>query len=141
MPTVAVVVECRVSDDAKPTRLATEQQVLGDGEPRKEHEFLEHSPDAERVRIIRSAEVNFTTFETNGAGVRLQAPAQQLDHGALAGAVLADQPMDLACNSSERSLVEGANTPERFRQGGALHAKRTVWGALTHAGLMQWLAG
>ena len=65
-----------------------------------------------RMRVGRTGEMDLPPLEADGAGIGPDASAEDLDQGALAGAVLADQRMDLADARGERGIDQRAHAAE-----------------------------
>ena len=79
-------------DDAGPRRLPPVEQVLGDGQVRQQAELLEAVANAGPKRRRDAVERQPAAVEVHAAGVRQHRAREDLDEGALAGAVLADPP-------------------------------------------------
>src|SRR5919109_35778 len=62
----------------------------------EQREVLEHHADAEATRVVRILDVDRLALPTDLALIGLQDAVDDLDEGALAGTVLAQQGMDLA---------------------------------------------
>ncbi len=75
---------------------AAEHQVLDDGEARHQQHMLEHRADAEFETGRGEVILTGRAADQDLAFVRLLHAGQHADQGRLAGAVLAQQNMDLA---------------------------------------------
>ena len=84
-----------------------EQDVLGDRLRRDQREVLVDHPEPGRDRVARRAEGDGRPVEQDLAGVRPVEPGQDVHQRALAGAVLAEQRVDLARAQVEVDLVVG----------------------------------
>ena len=76
--------------------LVAEGDVLGDGEDGDQHEVLVHHADAGRHRVARTLEGDRLAVDQDLAPVGLVEPVEHVHQRALAGAVLAEQGVDLA---------------------------------------------
>src|SRR5829696_4308837 len=81
--------------------------VLGDGELVEEREVLEHHVDAEAARLDRRADAHRPALPGDLARTRLDHAVEDLDEGRLAGAVLAEERVDLAAPDREIDAVVG----------------------------------
>ena len=95
--------------DAEAARLPTKEEVFGNGHAGEQHQLLEHRPGANAMGLLGSGQPDFAAFETYDAGVGVQAAAQGLDHGALAGAVFAYQGVNFARRGGEGRVVESTH--------------------------------
>ncbi len=84
-----------VNQTAAP-RLPAEPDVLGDGALGQQVELLEHRGDAGTLGLERVVEVHRAAVELDGAAVGGVDAGQDLHQRRLAGAVLPDQPVNLA---------------------------------------------
>ena len=110
-------------DEAAAHRLAADEDVLGDRHVRRERELLVDRDDAEllgRMRRSRSATVSPANSIVPASGCC--APAQDLEQRRLAGAVLAEQRVDLAGRNLEVDLVQGLHAGEALADPG--HAEQ-----------------
>ena len=99
----------------------TEEDVLGDGEGWNEAEFLEDHADAESTGIVGRADLDRRTVDRDLALVRRVDPLQDLHQGRLAGAVAADQGVDLALAQVEVDPVQDAGAGEALADPGHPH--------------------
>ena len=88
-------------------RCVADEHVLGDGEVREQSRFLVNHGDAERAGLGGPVDQGGHTLEQDRAAVRLVDAGQDLDQGALAGTVLADQAVDLAGAQVHRDVGQG----------------------------------
>ena len=84
-----------------------ERDVLGDGQVLEQREMLEHHADAERARLRRAGELDRLALPAHLAGARLDQAVDDLHQRRLAGAVLAEQRVDLAGIEVEIDAVIG----------------------------------
>ena len=92
--------------------LVAEHDVLGHGEHRDEHEVLVHHADAGGHGVARAAEGDRLVVDEDLALVRLVEPVEDVHQGGLAGAVLAEQGVDLARLDDEVDRVVGRERAE-----------------------------
>ncbi len=85
----------------------SEQHVLGDRQRLEQREMLEHHADAERPRCRRRIDPHRRTVPSDLAGIGLDGAERDPHQGRLAGAVLADEAVDLARHHRERDGVVG----------------------------------
>ena len=107
----AVVRVRAIEEDRIRHRLVTEQDVLGDGEDRDEHEVLVHHADAAADRVVRAVDLDRLAVEEDLALVRHRHPVEDVHEGRLAGPVLAEQRVDLAGADVEAMMPSLATTP------------------------------
>ena len=86
-------------------RLDGEDDVLGDGHHRDQHEVLVHHADAGLDRGARRAELDRLPRDHDLALVGVVQPVEDVHQGRLAGAVLAEQRMHLALAEVEADVV------------------------------------
>ena len=87
--------------------LATQHQVLGDGEDIDQHEVLVHHPDAGGHRLARVGEGLRDAVDHDLAAVGRQQAVQDVHQRRLARAVLPQQAVDLAGSHVEVNPVDG----------------------------------
>src|SRR5206468_1700079 len=117
-------------------RLAAEEDVFGGAEVRDQVEFLVDDVDAEVHRPLGGIDHDGLAVENNLAAVRLLGAGQDLHERRLAGAVLADEGVDLAGTHLEADAVERDDTrvaladPAHLEEGsgGGGHALRLAAG-------------
>ena len=91
-----------------------ENDVLGDGEARDEHEVLvDHGQPGEHG-VARVLESDRLTVDQNLALIGVIQPEEDVHQGRLAGAVFAEQGVDLALLDGELDAVVGNDTGESF---------------------------
>ena len=95
--------------------LGGEGDVVEDAEPREDRGDLEGVGDAEPDAGVGGQAGDVAAVEADRAGVGQQAAGEQADEGGLAGAVRADQGVDLAGREVE---VDGVDGVQRRRSGG-----------------------
>ena len=91
----------------EPGLVEPEQDVLGDRLRGDQREVLMDHPEPGRDRVARRTEGDGRPVEQDLAGIRPVEPGQDVHQGALAGAVLAEQCVDLARAQVEVNLVVG----------------------------------
>ncbi len=84
-----------VEEDRVGHRLVAEEDVLGDGEDRDQHEVLVDHVDPASDRVRRTGDVDRFAVEQDLPLVRPGKAVQDVHQGRLAGAVLAEQGVDL----------------------------------------------
>ena len=111
----------------KPVCLVAEHDVLGDGEDGDEHEVLVHHADAGRHGVARAGEVLDVVVEQDLALVGLVQAVEHVHQRGLAGAVLAEQAVDLAGLDREVDVVVGDQGAEPLGDAAEfeLHGRRS----------------
>src|SRR3954454_22349920 len=94
--------------------IPADEDVLGHPEVRKKPGMLVHDRDAAVPRGQGRAQLDGLAVEQDLALVRPVDAGQELDAGALAGPVLAEQRQHLAGPQLERDVVQGAGAAERL---------------------------
>ena len=79
-----------------PHRQIAERQVLGDRQRRNQAQLLRNGDDAGRDRVMRAGEAARAAVDRDLAAIRPMHAAEDAHQRRLAGAVLADQRVDLA---------------------------------------------
>ena len=102
----------------------TQEHVLRDRQVGEQPRLLVDDRDAERAGLCRAVERDRLSVQDDLAGIRLVDPGEDLDERALAGTVLADQPVDLTGPELERDVVERLGRPEPHRDAGQRRARR-----------------
>ncbi len=119
------------ADRAAGGLLGAEHHVLGDGEHRHEHEVLVHHADAGRDRVARTADLHRLVVDQDLALVGLEQPVEDVHQRRLAGAVLAEQGMDLAGLDGQGYVVVGHEVAEALGDAAQFESQRdlpqTVW--------------
>ena len=100
------------ADDLAGVRFPPDEDVLLHREVRHEIELLIDDGDAEVLRLAGAVEDDRLTVEDDLAAVRLIDPGEDLHQGALAGAVLADEPEDFAGMDFETDVLQRQHTGE-----------------------------
>ena len=94
-------------DRTEPTcRRVADTDVLRDRQVGEEAGLLVDDRDSHRSGVCWAVEGDDLAVEHHGPGVRLMDPGQDLDQGALAGAVLAHKPMDLSSHQLDGNVIE-----------------------------------
>ncbi len=95
------------ADEAESGRLAAEEQVLRHGEVRQQADLLVDRGDAGPGGVLRRARRDRHAVEPDLAGIAPDDPGHGLDEGRLAGAVLAQQSVDLPRRRVKSTPREG----------------------------------
>jgi hypothetical protein len=103
-----------VEQHAFPCGFRAEDDVLGHGHHRDEHEVLVHHADARVDRILRGREGDGLAVQPELALVGLVQPVQDVHQRRLAGAVLTEQRVNLAARQLEVDMVVGDDARERL---------------------------
>ena len=96
--------------------------------------MLEDGADAERQALARRADAHGPAAQADLAGVGLVDAGEQADQRRLAGAVLAEQHMDLAGMEIEGDVVVGDDAGERLGDAAQGYGGRGMLPAPTSAG-------
>ena len=131
-----------VEEHAVPARLRGEDDVLGDGHHRDEHEMLVHHSDPGCDRAVRRGEVGRCAVEQDLPVVRPVEAVEDVHERRLAGAVLAEERVHLAPAQVEIDPVVRENTGEALRDAaqledgriGVSHSRRRFYGETKRAG-------
>src|SRR5438105_1349387 len=115
------------SDQPGPAPLAAEEHVLGHGQRRRQRQVLVDGLDAGGPSVQRRAEVDRPAVHQDLTGVGPEGPRQDLDHGGLAGAVVADHSQYLARLEVEVGVVDGHHLAEALDEPPRLQ-DRSGWG-------------
>ena len=111
-----------VEEDRIGHRLVAEEDVLGDGEDRDQHEVLVDHVDAAGDRVRRPGDVDLFAVEQDLALVRTRESIEDVHEGRLACAVLAEQGMDLARFDVEVDRVVGDHARVALRDAAHLES-------------------
>jgi len=84
-----------------------QRHVLGDRERLEQREMLEHHADAERSGVRRALDRHGLAAPDDLAGVRTRHAVDDLDQRALAGAVFAEQRMNLGAADRQVDAIVG----------------------------------
>ncbi len=98
--------------DAAVGDLAPEDDVLGDGQRRDEHEMLVDHPDAELDGVLGSVDLHRPAVEDDLARVRPDQAVDDVHQGRLAGPVFPQQRMDLAPIDGQVHAIVRPQLPE-----------------------------
>jgi hypothetical protein len=99
-------------DEPGANRLATEEDVLLHRQLGHQAEFLEHGADAELARLVRGQAAHGLSLIGVAAAIGAQDARDDVDDGRLAGAVLAEENVDLAGRDLQIHPVERAHPGE-----------------------------
>ena len=113
-----------MQERATDVAVITEDDVLRDGERLDEAEVLMHHPDPRVERVPRRGERDRLPEELELALVGVVEPDQDVREGALAGAVLAEQGVNLAGARLEVDGVVRDDTGEALRDPAHGHGRR-----------------
>ena len=102
----------RPVEQAEAALLAAEEDVLGHRAVGHQVDLLVDRADAGRLRLLRRGELDGLAVEQDLAGILPVIAGQDLDQGRLAGAVLADQRMNLARLDLERGRAQRRDAGE-----------------------------
>ncbi len=103
------------SESAAAADLAAEKEVLRDGEILGEQEFLMDEDDALVLGLDGPREVRRCAVEMERPLGGRQVPGEDPHQRRLAGAVLADDGVNLACFKREGDVAQDLDGSERFR--------------------------
>ncbi len=117
-------------EEAEGGGLHAEEDVFEDGEVRCEGEFLVDHGDAATAAVEGVARGVGLTIEEHGAGVWGVGAGEGFHEGGFAGAVLADEGVDLAGHDGEGDAVEGEGGAEALFD--VAHFKARDGGRLGH---------
>src|ERR1700690_194655 len=120
-------------ESERPPRLAAEQQVFRDRHPRQQGKFLEHRAHAVSMSVLRPRERDWLSLDLDHARIRSQPPAQGLDQGAFARAVLADKRVHFTERGRERSANQRLHSPERLADIDTTERDATVYAERTRS--------
>ncbi len=101
-----------VIEATRPYRLAAEHDVLADGKNGNQHEMLMDHADAVPDGIAWALHRRRLALDQDLAGVRVNQAVKNVHQRALAGAVFADERMDLALTNCQIDVIVGDNTWE-----------------------------
>ena len=82
--------------DDLPAVTVADEDVFGDRQVREDHRLLVDGSDAEALRILRGGDADRRAVDEDLAAVLALDAGHDLDQGRLAGAILAQQRVDLA---------------------------------------------
>ena len=116
-------------------RHAPHADVLGDAQRRERRELLVDDGDAGRLRFGRRIEVDLTTVEEDSTFVALHRAGEDVDHRALARAVLTDERVNLAGVNVEMHSAERVHAAVAFVH--VLRREQRRGHALDHFGLIR----
>jgi hypothetical protein len=119
-----------VEQDTRLRRLLRQDDVLGDGHDRNEHEVLVHHPDPELDRVLRRRDRHRLPVHQDLARVGRVEAVEDAHQRRLAGAVLAEQGMDLPAPQIEIDVVVGEHAGELLRYPAELEDRGRVHRAI-----------
>ena len=105
----------RPVDSPGPQRLAPDEHVLRDGKVREQDRMLMNDRNAASLGVDRAVDDGLVTVDEDRAVVRGIDPGQDLDQGALAGAVLAREGVDAARFEGELDVAQHLHGTEALR--------------------------
>ena len=108
-------------DHAGTRRLVAEIDVLRNREIGHHAQLLMHHADAGREGVARRAEMDLVAVERHAAAILRVYARDDLHQRRLAGAVLADQAVDLAGAQHEIDVAQGRDAAEGLRD--AIHGE------------------
>ena len=114
----------RIEHAAPPRRQLTQKDVLGDREMRDEIQLLVNHPDTEIAGRPRAADVHRLAIEADLAGILAVGAAENFHQRRLAGAVLAEQHVDVAGVERQVDVVERDDAGERLADAAHLEHRR-----------------
>jgi hypothetical protein len=95
-------------------RCVPEEDVLGDGELRKQQQFLVNRGDAALARLARGERLEPLVADPDGSGIGSVHAGDDLDERGLARAVLPEQRVDLTRPNLKVDVLQHANAGERL---------------------------
>ena len=101
-------------DHAEPLGGAAQRDVLGDAELRHQVQLLVDGGDAVALGGLDVGELDGLAVDEDAAGVRLVDAGHHLDQRGLAGAVLAEEHLDLAGADLHGDVVDDGDRAEGF---------------------------
>ena len=110
--------------DQRPGRVPAERDVLGRGEPVDEAEVLVHHADAAVDRVSRRAQLRRRAPDRDRARVGMHEPGEHVHQRGLAGAVLAEERVDLPGAKVEVDVVVGQYARELLHDPAELDERR-----------------
>ena len=115
----------RMVDDAEPVApLMADEDVLRDGQLRKQHELLIDDVDAVPFRLARRRPADRRAVEGHLALIRRVGARNDLDQGGFAGAVLAEQPVNFSRPDLQADAAQRLHAGEAFRNALSLSMPR-----------------
>ncbi len=96
-------------------RLQPEKDILGDRKVGGDAQFLVHHADTGRAGIARRTEMDWHTIEQHPALEGGIDAGDDFHQGALAGPVLADEPVNFAGPQHEIDIPKGLDAAKRLR--------------------------
>jgi hypothetical protein len=107
-------------------RVETERDIFQHGQRLEQREMLEHHPNAEPPRRARIGDASRRPVEQDLALVGSENAVNHLDERGFAGAVLAEQGVDLARLDLEMHIVVGAHAGKRLADANKLQTRGSL---------------
>lgn len=113
----------READRARqePVRLASERDILGDGELGQQAQFLVDERHAFAPRVRRARNVGLAPLDEDCAFVAVEEAREHTHQRGLAGPVFADEAVDLARVQIEIDAIDSPRRPEAHRNAAQRH--------------------
>ena len=127
----------RTVEHARARQLPPQEQIGGDVEARHEIELLKDRGDARRLRGARIGEAHGRAVDAHFAGVGLDDAGENVHQRRLAGAVFAEQRMNLPAMQIEVHATERLNAAEALDDAGHGKQRRRRFDMRVHRGLAQ----
>ncbi len=121
-----------VAHQPEPRRLSAKEQVFGNVEIGKEIDLLIDGGNARFHCLLGIARHDFHAIEPDGAGIALNDPGDSLDQRRLAGAVLAQQRVDLAGTQLKIDTVKRALPQKTFGQARDFEQRASLFRTRSH---------
>ena len=121
-----------VAHQPEPGRLPAKEQVFGNVQIGQEIDLLIDGGDARLHCLLRRAQRDLDAIEPDNAGVTLNDPGDGLDQRRLAGAILAQQRVDLAGMQREIDRVERALPEKTFGQARDFEQRTSLFRTRSH---------
>ncbi len=103
-----------VENDPTRLRLGSQHEILGHRKRRHQHEVLVDNADSRRYRLICRPSRHIAAVDLDVSRVRLHQAAEYAHERRFAGAVLADEGVDLARHHLHRRAAIRSDGAERF---------------------------
>ena len=113
----------RMIEEAAGAELPAQEEILLDRQLRHQAELLEHRTDPHHPRRVRREANEAASAKFELAGVGSESAGDDVDQGRFAGAVLAEQHMDLASPQVEIDIVQRQHAGEALGDSGHFQEK------------------